>query len=156
MLKMRNITVLAVVAIAVGTMMIPGANLVPAAFAGGHHHYHHHHHHHHHHAGTIENSGNVVQSIDQSNTITAHNSGDSGNANANDNTQVNDAHNNAEVDISNHHGGKIKDSGNVVQSIDQSNTITADNSGDSGNANANDNTQVNSASNNADVDIHNK
>ena len=96
MLKMRNITVIAVVAIAVGAMMTPGANLVPAAFAG-----HHHHHHHHHHGGKIENSGNVIQSIDQSNSISASNSGDNGNANANDNTQVNSASNDADVDIHN-------------------------------------------------------
>ena len=59
MQKNIRISVIATIAIAIGTMLIPGANLVPAAFAHGHHH----HHHHHHHAGKIENSGNVVQSI---------------------------------------------------------------------------------------------
>jgi hypothetical protein len=108
--------------------------------------------------GSIKDSGNVLQTIDQSNSISATNSGDFGTANANDNTQVNDASNSATVDISSqgghhHHGGSIKDSGNVIQSITQSNSISADNSGASGTANANDNTQVNSASNTASVDI---
>ena len=93
MQKNIRISVIATIAIAIGTMLIPGANLVPAAFAHGHHHYHH--------AGKIENSGNVVQSIEQSNTNIAANSGDNGNANANDNTQVNSASNNADVDIHN-------------------------------------------------------
>jgi len=120
--------------------------------------------HHHHHSGDqIKDSGNVVQSIDQSNSISASNSGDSGTATADHNTQVNDAHNHADVSVSNdpsggsyhHSGDKIKDSGNVVQSIKQSNSISASNSGDHGTASASHNTEVNSASNDAHVSISN-
>jgi hypothetical protein len=110
--------------------------------------------------GSISDSGNVAQSIDQSNSITATNTGVLGSATANDNTQINSASNTADVDIhngghSNDNGGSIRDSGNVAQSIDQSNSITATNTGVLGSATANDNTQINSASNTADVDIHN-
>ena|SRR6266496_6726476 len=97
MQKNISISIIATIAIAIGAMMIPGENLAPAAFA----YHHHHHHHHHHHGDKIENSGNVIQSIDQSNVIVASNSGDNGNANANDNTQVNDASNSADVHIHN-------------------------------------------------------
>jgi hypothetical protein len=114
-------------------------------------------HHHHHHGDTIKNSGNVLQSIDQSNSISASNSGASGTATADDNTQVNDAHNHADVSVSNSgHHDKIKDSGNVVQSISQSNSDSASNSGDHGTASASHNTQVNSASNDANVNVSNK
>jgi hypothetical protein len=121
--------------------------------------------HHHHHHDKISNSGNVIQSIDQSNSISASNSGASGTATADDNTQVNDAHNHADVNVSNdpsggshhhHSGDKIKDSGNVVQSISQSNSDSASNSGDHGTASASHNTQVNSASNDAHVNVSNK
>jgi hypothetical protein len=122
--------------------------------------------------GSIKDSGNVAQSIDQSNSISVSNSGPGGSATANDNVQLNGASNTADVHISNggHHkdnggqqtwngdhkkGGSISDSGNVAQSIDQSNSITATNTGALGSATANDNTQINSASNTANVDIHN-
>jgi hypothetical protein len=108
----------------------------------------------HYHGGKISNSGNVVQSITQSNDIQASNSGSSGSATANNNVQSNDASNSATVHISNH-GGKIKDSGNVVQSVSQSNSISSSNSGSSGTAHANGNVQSNSASNSADVHIKN-
>jgi hypothetical protein len=112
---------------------------------------------HHHHGDTIKNSGNVIQSIDQSNSISASNSGASGTATADHNTQVNDAHNHADVSVSNSgHHDKIKDSGNVVQSISQSNSDSASNSGDHGTASASHNTQVNSASNDAHVNVSNK
>ena len=108
--------------------------------------------------GSIKDSGNVVQSIDQSNSISASNSGASGSASADLNTQSNEAANIASVDIHNHggyHGGKIKDSGNVVQAIGQSNSITATNTGNGGSASADLNTQSNEAANIASVDIHN-
>lgn len=47
-------------------------------------------------------------------------------------------------------GGKVSHSGNVDQSIAQANSI------DAGSGTAHDNTQVNSASNSADVHIHSK
>jgi len=108
----------------------------------------------HYHGGKISNSGNVAQSITQSNDIQASNSGSSGRATANNNVQSNDASNSATVHISNH-GGKIKDSGNVVQSASQSNSVSSSNSGSSGTAQANGNVQSNSASNSADVHIKN-
>jgi hypothetical protein len=101
----------------------------------------------------------MVQDISQSNSISATNSGDNGIADASHNIQVNSASNTADVHISNHgghyHGGKIKDSGNVVQSVSQSNSISSSNSGSSGTAHANGNVQSNSASNSADVHIKN-
>jgi hypothetical protein len=112
--------------------------------------------------GSISHSGNVHQSIDQSNSITATNTGSGGSATANDNTQVNDATNTASVDIHNHGGGSISHSGNVDQSITQSNTISATNSPPPplsaclipcSSADASGNTQVNSADNNATVSI---
>jgi hypothetical protein len=100
--------------------------------------------------GKVKDSGNVHQSIIQSNVNEAINHGDHGSATADHNTQVNSASNNADVHIK---GYKVKDSGNVHQSISQSNTNVASNSGDHGSADASHNTQVNSASNNADVHI---
>jgi hypothetical protein len=105
--------------------------------------------------GSIKDSGNVVQSIDQSNSISASNSGSFGKASADFNTQTNNAANVASVDIHNHGGGKIKDSGNVLQAIGQSNSITATNTGTGGSASADFNTQTNNAANIASVDIHN-
>jgi hypothetical protein len=95
--------------------------------------------------GKISHSGNVDQSITQSNDIQASNSGTGGSAFADFNTQSNSASNNADVHISNgghknndktwlggsDNGGGISHSGNVEQSIDQSNSITASNSGSS-------------------------
>jgi len=111
------------------------------------------------HGGTIKDSGNVLQDISQSNSISATNSGDNGIADASHNIQANSASNTADVHISNHggsyHGGKIKDSGNVVQSISQSNDIQASNSGSSGSATADNNLQSNDASNSATVHISN-
>ena len=52
-------------------------------------------------------------------------------------------------------GGKVSDSGNVQQSISQSNSVSASNSGSGGSASADDNSQSNSATNVASVDIHN-
>ncbi|HET7148737.1 MAG TPA: hypothetical protein VFI73_09600 [Candidatus Nitrosopolaris sp.] len=109
---------------------------------------------HHHKGGSIKGSGNVVQSIDQSNSISASNSGSGGSASADHNTQTNNAANIASVDIHNH-GGKIKDSGNVLQAISQSNSITATNTAPGGSATADDNSQSNDAANVASVDIHN-
>ncbi|HET7147522.1 MAG TPA: hypothetical protein VFI73_03400 [Candidatus Nitrosopolaris sp.] len=110
---------------------------------------------HHHKGGSIKGSGNVVQSIDQSNSISASNSGSFGSASADFNTQANNAANIAGVDIHNHGGGKIKDSGNVLQAIGQSNSITATNTGTGGSASADFNTQTNNAANIASVDISN-
>jgi hypothetical protein len=110
---------------------------------------------HHDKGGSIKGSGNVVQSIDQSNSISASNSGSFGSASADHNTQTNNAANIASVDIHNHGGGKIKDSGNVLQAIGQSNSITATNSGTGGSASADFNTQTNNAANIASVDISN-
>ena len=119
------------------------------------------------HGAKISNSGNVAQSITQSNDIQASNSGSSGSATANNNVQSNDASNSATVHISNHSGNhdskgshdkggaKISDSGNVAQSISQSNSISSSNSGDSGSSDASGNLQSNSASNSADVHIKN-
>jgi hypothetical protein len=104
--------------------------------------------------GSIKGSGNVVQSIDQSNSISASNSGSFGSASADFNTQSNTAANIASVDIHNH-GGKIKDSGNVLQAIGQSNSITATNTGTGGSASADFNNQSNDAANVASVDISN-
>jgi hypothetical protein len=126
--------------------------------------------------GKISHSGNVDQSISQSNSISASNSGSGGSASADFNSQSNDASNSADVSIHNHGShGKISHSGNVDQSISQSNSITASNSGSidgcpasvcgtapirtdgvsGGTASADFNTQSNTASNTADVDIHN-
>jgi len=111
------------------------------------------------HGGKISDSGNVLQAISQSNSISATNSGDNGIADASHNIQVNSASNTADVHISNHggnyHGGKISNSGNVVQSITQANDIQASNSGSSGSATANNNVQSNHASNSATVHISN-
>jgi len=137
----RKIGIVAAVAIAIAAMMIPGASLVSTAFA--------------HSGGKIKDSGNVQQSITQSNSVSASNSGSGGSASADDNSQSNDAANIASVDIHNHGGGKIKDSGNVLQAIGQSNSITATNTGTGGSATADDNSQSNSAANIASVDIHN-
>ena len=110
---------------------------------------------HHDKGGSIKGSGNVVQSIDQSNSISASNSGSGGSASADFNSQTNNAANIASVDIHNHGGGKIKDSGNVLQAIGQSNSITATNTGPGGSASADFNTQTNNAANIASVDISN-
>jgi hypothetical protein len=110
---------------------------------------------HHDKGGSVKDSGNVVQSIDQSNSISASNSGSGGSASADFNSQSNDAVNIASVDIHNHGGGKIKDSGNVAQAISQSNSITATNTAPGGSASADFNTQSNSAANIASVDISN-
>src|ERR1700730_18267855 len=100
---------------------------------------------HHDKGGSIKDSGNVVQSIDQYNSISASNSCSGGSASASDNSQFNSAANIASVDIHNHGGGKIKDSGNVLQAIGQSNSITATNTGNGGSATADFNTQNNTA-----------
>jgi hypothetical protein len=126
----------------------------------------------HNHGGKIKDSGNIAQAISQSNSITATNTGTGGSASADFNTQTNNAANVASVDISNHggyHGGKIKDSGNVIQLIGQDNSITATNSPrptllaclvgpalpPCSSASADFNTQTNNAANVASVDIHN-
>ena len=57
MQKNFRISLIAGLAIAIGVMMIPGANIAPGAFAGGHNHHHHHHH----------NSVKIHQSISQLN-----------------------------------------------------------------------------------------
>ena len=72
---------------------------------------------HHDKGGSVKDSGNVVQSIDQSNSISASNSGNCGSASADGNSQSNNATNIASVDIHNHGGGKIKDSGNVLKPL---------------------------------------
>jgi hypothetical protein len=148
----RKIGIVAAIAIALAAMMIPGASLASTALADK--------------GGKVSDSGNVVQSISQSNSISASNSGSGGSASADHNTQSNDAANVASVDIHNggshdkgksghDKGGSIKDSGNVVQSIDQSNSISASNSGSFGSASADFNTQSNDAANVASVDISN-
>jgi hypothetical protein len=137
----RKIGIVAAIAIALAAMMIPGASLASTALADK--------------GGKVSDSGNVVQSISQSNSISASNSGSGGSASASDNSQSNDAANVASVDIHNHGGGKIKDSGNVLQAISQSNSITATNTAPGGSATADDNTQSNSAANVASVDISN-
>jgi hypothetical protein len=111
---------------------------------------------HHDKGGGVKDSGNVVQSIDQSNSITATNSGSGGHASADFNSQSNDAANVASVHIHKHGShDKVKDSGNVLQAIGQSNSITATNSGSGGSASADFNSQSNRAANLAFVDIHN-
>jgi len=110
---------------------------------------------HHDKGGSVKDSGNVVQSIGQSNSISASNSGNSGQASADFNTQSNSAANIADVNIHNHGGGEIKDSGNVAQVISQSNSITATNTANGGSASADFNTQSNDAANVANVDISN-
>jgi hypothetical protein len=96
----------------------------------------------HNHGGKISHSGNVDQSITQSNDIQVSNSGSNDvcpgcvgptvlkiivpGADASFNTQPNDATNTASVDISNSgHGSSVSNSGNVDQSISQSNSINA-------------------------------
>jgi hypothetical protein len=115
--------------------------------------------------GGISGSGNVHQSITQSNDIQASNSGSSGSASADNNHQSNTATNTASVHISNHgshnHGGGYKysggnskgvtDSGNVIQAIKQKNSVSASNSGDHGTASASGNTLTNTATNTASV-----
>ena len=137
----RKISIVAAIAIAIAAMMIPGASLASTALADK--------------GGKVSDSGNVQQSISQSNSVSASNSGSGGSASADHNTQSNNAANVASVDIHNHGGGKIKDSGNVLQAIGQSNSITATNTGTGGSANADFNTQTNNAANIASVDIHN-
>src|SRR5437588_717194 len=113
----RKIGLVAAIAIAIAAMMIPGASLASTALADK--------------GGKVSDSGNVHQSISQSNSVSASNSGSGGSASADHNTQSNSATNVASVDIHNHggyHGGKIKDSGNVAQLIAQDNSITATNS----------------------------
>jgi len=69
-----------------------------------------------------------------------------------------DIHNGGSHDKkSGHHdkGGSIKDSGNVIQSLDQSNYTSASNSGSGGSAMADFNTQNNAAINFADAYIGN-
>jgi hypothetical protein len=109
----------------------------------------------------VSNSGNVAQLIDQSNSVTATNTGDFGAASASFNTLTNAAANTATVHISNHGGGYkhsggskgVSNSGNVAQAIDQSNSVSASNSGDNGAASASHNSLTNIASNSATVHI---
>ncbi|HET7147526.1 MAG TPA: hypothetical protein VFI73_03420 [Candidatus Nitrosopolaris sp.] len=195
-----KIGIIAVVAIGIAAMMIPGGSLVSRAFAdssasnndqsnsasnsatvhisnGGHHDNKsgHSDKKDHKSGGKISDSGNVHQDISQSNDISASNTGSGGSASADFNSQSNDASNSADVSIHNHGShGKISHSGNVDQSITQSNSISASNTGGSpppcgtcitapvrtdgvsgGSASADFNTQSNSATNTADVDIHN-
>ena len=113
---------------------------------------------HHDKGGSIKDSGNVIQSLDQSNYTSASNSGSGGSAMADDNSQSNNAANIASVDIHNHgeyHGGKIKDSGNVAQLLAQANSINATNTSSGGSASADFNTQNNTAINFADAHIGN-
>jgi len=137
----RKIGTVAAIAIAIAAMIIPGAGLASTVLADK--------------GGKVSDSGNVVQSIDQSNSISASNSGNNGQASADHNTQSNSAANIADVDIHNHGGGKVKDSGNVAQVISQSNSITAANTANGGSASADFNTQSNEAANVANVDISN-
>jgi hypothetical protein len=119
----------------------------------------------------VTRSGNAVQLADQSNSVSATNSGANGAAVADFNTLKNTATNTADVHISNHgssqgsgnsgtsdNGGSSKgvsDSANVVQVAKQSNSVSASNSGDNGVADASGNSLSNSASNSAHVDISN-
>jgi hypothetical protein len=156
----RNIGIIAAVAIAIAAMMIPGANLANIAYAS--------------HGSSTKDSGNSVQSTDQSNSNSASNSGSGGSSHADHNTQINSADNSASVHIHNGHhknhkdsgkytgskddhhgksGHSTKDSGNVLQIVKQSNDNSASNSGSGGSANANNNFQLNDASNTADVHI---
>ena len=153
----RKIGVIAAVAIAIAAMMIPGSNLANIAYAHG-----------------DSGNGNVVQSTDQSNSNSASNSGSGGSSHSDHNVQVNDAHNTANIHIHSSHdhkhkdsgkytgskddnhgksGHSIKDSGNVVQVVKQSNDNSASNSGSGGSASASGNVQINDASNNAVVHI---
>jgi hypothetical protein len=45
MLKLKQISLIAVLAIGIGALAVPGWNIVPAAFASGHHHHHDNHNH---------------------------------------------------------------------------------------------------------------
>jgi len=93
MQKNFRMSLIAGLAIAIGVMMIPGANIAPAAFAGGHHHHHHHH-----------NSVNIHQSISQ--------------LNACDHSSCsNTASNHASVDLPHHSSNNVR----ISQSIDQAN-----------------------------------
>jgi hypothetical protein len=110
----------------------------------------------------VVGSGNVDQAISQSNSVTATNTADFGIATADHNTLTNDAANIADVHISNHGGHKhsggssgVVGSGNVNQAIDQSNSVSATNSGFAGIATADHNTLTNTAANIADVHISN-
>lgn len=211
----RKMSLIAAVAIGIAAMMIPSGSLVSTAFAdssasgnsqsnsasntaavhisnGAHHNSDNKSgrsgsDNNHKSGGKISHSGNVDQSIMQSNDIQASNSGTGGRAFADFNTQSNSASNNADVHISNgghknndktwlggsdNGGGKISYSGNVEQSLDQSNSIAASNSGSSDGscqncigttalqmiipgADASFNTQSNDASNSASRDISN-
>jgi hypothetical protein len=150
----RKISIIAAIVIGIAGMLVPGASLVSTAFA----------------SGKISHSGNVDQVVVQSNSISATNSGAGGSADASGNSQSNSASNSADVHIHNggHHdsgkiayhgnhgsGGKISHSGNVDQAIVQSNSISATNSGAGGSATADLNSQSNTATNTANVDIHN-
>jgi hypothetical protein len=143
----RKIGIVAAVAIAIAAMMIPGAGIASTAFA--------------HSDNGVSSSGNVHQSIKQSNEISASSSG-SGSTSVHDNNQQNFASNTATVDIHNsgsdskYHGNDnsgISHSGNVKQSIKQENEISASSSG--GPVSVFDNNQQNFASNDASVSISN-
>ncbi|MDQ6864684.1 MAG: hypothetical protein M3044_12770, partial [Thermoproteota archaeon] len=96
----------------------------------------------------------ISQSISQTNANVASNSGKYGGAFADNNFQVNVAHNSAFMKISSVGGptnGAPGATRGVAQSIDQSNLNLATNTGDFGTASASHNTQINIASNHAKV-----
>ena len=133
-LRHKRIILVIVALVGIGAYMIPANSLALAAISG---------------------SGNVLQTITQSNSISASNTGKYGGAFADFNLELNSASNTADVALSNH-GGKVSNSGNVLQGITQTNSISASNTGDHGTASASNNIQSNSAANTANVHIHSK
>jgi hypothetical protein len=93
MQKNFRMSLIAGLAIAIDVMMIPGANIAPAAFAGGHNHHHHHH-----------NSVKIHQSISQLNACDHSSCSNSGS-------------NSASVDLPHHSSNNVR----ISQSIDQAN-----------------------------------
>src|ERR1051326_8089276 len=89
-----RISLIAGIAIAIGVMMIPGTNVVPAAFA----HEHHNHHHHHHNHVSIHQHNSQLNVCDHSDCS-------------------NSASNNADVHLSHHSSNDVR----ISQTNDQAN-----------------------------------
>src|SRR5438477_9480807 len=128
-LRHKRIIPVIVALVGIGAYMIPANSLALAAISG---------------------SGNVLQTLTQSNSISASNTGKYGGAFADFNLQLNSASNTANVALVNH-GGAIKDSGNVLEDKSLANLIKATNSGEHGIADANPKIPDNSSRNRTDV-----
>lgn len=102
-----RIGLIAGIAMAIGVMMIPGTNVVPAAFAHGHHGHHHHHHNH----VSIDQHNSQLNVCDHSN---CHND-------ASNHADVNTQHGSNDVRIS-----QRNDQANFCSNSDCSNSASND------------------------------